>query len=138
MEFERAIPGSELFLGDLVDTASLLDRDHAAPHGSYDRGLATDDPPLGVRMWQLLDKPCPGHRLTGGRFHQAPPSSTGAILVPAGSAPDRTGRKDSCMPAASLFYGPAFLAARHWRLFHDLFTIASVLSSIFWTFREEH
>jgi hypothetical protein len=108
MELERAIPGSELFLGDLVDTASLLDRDHTAPHGSDHRGLATDDPPLGVRMWQLLDKPCPGHRLTGGRFHQAPPSSTGSNLAPAEPARDRTDRKDSCMLTGSLFYGPHF------------------------------
>jgi hypothetical protein len=57
MELERAIPGSELFFGDLVYTASLLDPHQAAPHGSDHRGLATDDPPLGVRMRQLLHKP---------------------------------------------------------------------------------
>jgi hypothetical protein len=59
MEFERAIPGTELFVGELVDTAGLLDRDPAATHGRDDRGLATDDPPLGVRMRQLR-KPSPG------------------------------------------------------------------------------
>jgi len=69
MEFERAIPGTELFFGELVDTASLLDRDPAAAHGSDDRGLAADDPPLGVWTRQLLDEPRPGHRITGRRFH---------------------------------------------------------------------
>src|SRR6266853_2070478 len=106
MEFERAIPGSELFLGDLVDTASLLERDRAAPHGSDHRGLPTDDPPLGVRIWQLRHTPRPGHRLTRGRFHHAALCSTGCCLAPAGPAPDRTGRKDNCMPAASLVHGP--------------------------------
>ena len=107
MEFERAIPGTELFLGELVDTASLLDRDPAATHGGDHRGLATDDPPLGARMWQLLQKPHPGHRISGRRFHEVAPSSTGSS---AGRGPvrDRTGRKDSCMLAASLFYDPAF------------------------------
>src|SRR3954451_7336242 len=108
MEFERAIPGPELFLGKLVDTASLLDGDPAATHGSDHRGLATDDPPLGVRIWQLLHTPRPGHRLTRGRFHQAAPTSTACRLAPAGPAPDRTGRKDNCMPAASLVHEPAF------------------------------
>jgi hypothetical protein len=68
-EFERTIPRTKLFLGELVDTASLLDRDPAATHGRDHRGLAADDPPLGVRTWQLLQKPRPGHRITGRRFH---------------------------------------------------------------------
>jgi hypothetical protein len=106
MEFERTIPGTELFFGELVDTASLLDRDLAVTHGSDHRGLAADDPPLGVRTWQLLHGPCPAQRLTRGCFHEAPPSSTGSSL---GRGPAReTGRKDSCMLARSLFYDPAF------------------------------
>jgi hypothetical protein len=106
MEFERTIPGTELFLRELVDTASLLDRDPTATHGSDHRGLAADDPPRGVRTWQLLHEPCPAYQLTRGRFHQAAPSSAGSS-VGRGPARDRTGRKDSCMLAGSLFYDPA-------------------------------
>src|SRR5437660_482613 len=109
MEFERAIPGPELFLRKLVDTASLLHGDLAAPHGSDHRGLATDDPPLGLRIWELLHTPSPSHRVTRGRVHQTAPGSTGCCLAPAGPAPDRTGRKDSCMPAASLVDDPPIL-----------------------------
>jgi hypothetical protein len=107
MEFERTIPGAELFLGKLVDTASLLDRDPAATHGSDHRGLATYDPPLGARMWQLLHRPYPGHRISGRGFHEMVPNSTGSS-VGQGPVRDRTDRKDSCMLAASLFYAPVF------------------------------
>jgi hypothetical protein len=46
MEIERAAPGSELLLRQLVETASLLDRKPTAAHGGNDRGLATRYPSL--------------------------------------------------------------------------------------------
>jgi hypothetical protein len=105
MEFERTIPGTELFFGELVDTANLLDRDLAVTHGSDHRVLAADDPPLGVRTRQLLHERCPAQRLTRGCFHGVPPSSTGTSV---GRGPAReTGRKDSCMLARSFFYDTA-------------------------------
>src|SRR5689334_4833254 len=107
MEFERSVPRTELFLGELVDTASLLDRDPAATYGSDHRGLAADDPPLGVRRWQLLDKPRPGHRITGRRFHRAPPSSLGPPSHQ--QEPPVTqlaGETAAC--SRLLFYDPAF------------------------------
>src|ERR1700739_618201 len=73
MEFERAVPGKELLPRQLVDTASLLDRDPAATHGGDHRGFATDDPPFGVRMWQLLDKLRPAHRFAGEGFSWGAP-----------------------------------------------------------------
>ena len=69
MSFKSALPGEELFDRELVGAASLLDRDPAATHGRDHRGLATDAPPLGVRIGQLLDKPYPAYRLARERFH---------------------------------------------------------------------
>ena len=83
VEFERAIPRKELLLRQLVETASLLQRDPAATHSNDHRGLATDNPPLGVRMWQLLGEACPARRFSGGRFHEAPPSRARPSLAPA-------------------------------------------------------
>ena len=134
MNFESALPREELFRRDLIDTASLLDRDPAATHGGDHRGLTTDDPPLDARIWQLLDKPGPAHRLTRGRFHQAPPSSTGSHLAPAGPARDGTGRKDSCMLAASLCHWPRVLAAAQLafvsRSFHVCKRVATIFSNL--------
>lgn len=107
MSLESALPGEELFDRELVGTACLLDRDPAATHGRDHRGLTMDAPPLGVWMWQLLQKLCSARRLTRGRFHQEPPGGSGSRLAPAGPACDRTSRKDSCMLAASLFHGSA-------------------------------
>jgi hypothetical protein len=58
MSLKSALPGEELFDRELVGTACLLDRDPAATHGRDHRGLTMDAPPLGVRMWQLLQKLC--------------------------------------------------------------------------------
>src|SRR5215469_17250576 len=88
MLFERALPGEKLFLRQLEDTASLLDRDPAASHGSDHRSFAADYPSLGVRMWQLLHQPCPAHQFSGKNFHGIPPSSTGSSPTPAGPALD--------------------------------------------------
>jgi hypothetical protein len=84
MLFERTLPGEKLFLRQLVDTASLLHRDAAAAHGSEHRSFAADHPSLGVRMWQLLGKPCPADRFSGESFHGVPPSSTGCSLAATG------------------------------------------------------
>jgi hypothetical protein len=58
MKLERTVPGEELFLGQLVDTASLLDREAAATHGSDHRGFAAHYPSFGVRGWQVLHEQC--------------------------------------------------------------------------------
>ena len=59
--------------------------------------------------WQLLHKPRPGHRTHREAFSfRRRPAALGRCLAPAGPARNRTGRKDSCMLAGSLFYDPAF------------------------------
>jgi hypothetical protein len=51
---ERPFPGKELFLGELVDVANLVDRDSAAAYRDDHGGLPTDYPPLCVRVWQTF------------------------------------------------------------------------------------
>jgi hypothetical protein len=108
MSFESALPGAELFDRELVGVASLLDRDSAATHSRDHRGLTTDAPPLGIRMGQFIHNLGLADRLPRGPFHLAPPSSAGSRLAGARFACDRTGRKDSCIPAASSFNDPEF------------------------------
>jgi len=71
MDLERVLPGKELFFRQLVDTASLLDRDRATTHRGDHRGLSTDYPSLGVRMWQTSRERRPAQRFIGGCFHSA-------------------------------------------------------------------
>ena len=60
----------------------------------------------------MLDKPRPGHRITGRRFHRAPPSRLGSPLAPAGPARNRTGRSDGCMLAAPVLTSRLLAAGR--------------------------
>jgi hypothetical protein len=60
MDLERAVPRQELFLRQLVDTASLFDRDPTAAHRGDHRGLATYYPSLCVRRWQVIYERRPG------------------------------------------------------------------------------
>jgi hypothetical protein len=62
--FERALPGEELLLRELVATAGFLESYLAGPHCGYDRGFAADHPPLGVRRRQLNVHWFPGERVT--------------------------------------------------------------------------
>jgi hypothetical protein len=48
-----AVPGSELFLGELVAAAGFLEGDLAALYGGDYRGLAADHPSLRVGRRQL-------------------------------------------------------------------------------------
>src|SRR5207248_346133 len=131
MEFERTVPRTELFLRKLVDTASVLDRDPAATYRSDHRGLAADNPPLGVRRSQFLDEPRPGHRITRRRFHRVPPSSLGhpshqqdppvTELAGKTAACSRAAARRSRLLAAGPFISRSF-------------TLSSVLSSTFSTF----
>ena len=59
MELECTVPGEELFLRQLVDTAGLMDREAAAAHGSNYRSFAAHDPSFGIRGWQILHEQHP-------------------------------------------------------------------------------
>jgi len=53
-----ALPGAELFFGELVAAAGFLESDLAALHGRDNRGLAADHPSFGVGRRQLTHGTC--------------------------------------------------------------------------------
>jgi hypothetical protein len=57
MDLERVFPRQEFFLRQLVDTASLLDRDPTAAYRGDHRGLAAHYPSLCVRRRQAYQRP---------------------------------------------------------------------------------
>jgi hypothetical protein len=65
MGLERAFPGEELFLRQLVPTASFLESNFAATYRGDHRGLAARHPSLGSRGRQAFRGRSSDHRLTG-------------------------------------------------------------------------
>src|SRR5215475_10912456 len=89
VDLESALPGKELPLRQLVDTAGLLDRNATIFDRSDHLGLATDYPSFDVRRRQIIHERCPVQGRRGEPFHQTSPQGrrTDPLAKSAGRPP---------------------------------------------------
>src|SRR6516165_10570994 len=99
MGLKRAFPGTELFLRQLVETASFLESNFAATHRCHHGGLAARHPPIRRRRWQALHGRHSDRQRTGKRGYWAMRGSRGWSLASAGSVGSRPVKTDSFISA---------------------------------------
>jgi hypothetical protein len=69
IELERAVPGEELVIRQLVDLAGFPDRELAPAHDSNHRRFATHYPSFGVGVGQTFSEQCLTRRFVKRRRH---------------------------------------------------------------------
>src|SRR6516162_3022327 len=99
MGLKRAFPRTELFLRQLVETASFLESNLAATHRCDHGGLAAHYPPVGRRRWQALHGRHSDRQLTGKRGYWAMRGGRGSSLASTGSVGSRPVKTDRFISA---------------------------------------